>query len=700
MAKWFRDGHSDYQDDLEWWRLVQEADRALLRSDNSQSGGDDECTLEGFPTDDDARVDDSTDNSQQEEAVRDEERTPIASLSQDYIDDRTSQRWTIRAFAVKGDPSLDNGQSNPWKLQAFAAGFHEFQVDIEHEVFQSETLTPLDALLAELSYLAMDAQRSQRQGEEVTYSEVLSGLRTRYARSSVLDPVELSSEAGQAFVSIGRSLTGQASTEDADVLFSDLRESERNAVIRRMATRNVQNYQHLISEGGFLEYAPRKTIVRFIEEHADLFFDGNYWDDAYMSIDYGHQTATEEARGQVLRHYLGLLNDALWLAEQEPDDLARESLSAVAQSVAGFGPTGSYGCGRGLEQIVSITQSFLAEERLLRGPWQAFERDVARLLLANGFDDVRIVGSPGDRGADVLGSINGELWTVQCKHTTMGTPPRAALSEVVEAGKYYAADRLVVATSRAPGDAFKDELVRYRRTGLNIQVADPNVLLNLMSNTPEYPPVRRRLRDYQEYAASRFREGLVDTGRAQIILATGLGKTVVMSEVVADLLNDDLIEGGRVLVLAHTNELVNQLHRTFWYQLPRWVSTHQLSEGEVPAYWDGITFATVQSAKSRADELPYFGLILVDEAHHIGARTFRDTIDELHPRMIGGVTATPWRGDQFDLDEVLGPPLVRIGIAEGLRRGFLSEVDYRLFADNIDWSIFKSRLRTVILLHS
>jgi superfamily II DNA or RNA helicase len=54
--------------------------------------------------------------------------------------------------------------------------------------------------------------------------------------------------------------------------------------------------------------------------------------------------------------------------------------------------------------------------------------------------------------------------------------------------------------------------------------------------------------------------------------------------------------------------------------------------------------------------------------------------------MLGGVTATPWRGDAFDIDEILGQPLVKIGIGEGLQQGFLSEVDYRLLADNLDWN--------------
>lgn len=332
-------------------------------------------------------------------------------------------------------------------------------------------------------------------------------------------------------------------------------------------------------------------------------------------------------------------------------------------------------------------QYFLNDRRLLLGPWQAFERDLARLLLANGFDDVRIVAGTGDRGADVLGVQRGELWVFQCKHTRTTPPPKDAIGEVIEAAKYYGAQRMVVATSRPPGEAFLAEKQRYERTGLKIQIADPRVLLGMMANSPEYAPAKRSLRPYQEDVTDRFRTALIDTGRAQIVLATGLGKTIVMAEVVADLLRDNRVEDGRVLVLAHTRDLVEQLHRTFWYQLPKWVPTHHLAESEFPTFWDGITFATVQSALANVEQLPRFGLILVDEAHHIGADMFQRTIQELDPPMLGGVTATPWRGDGYDIDEILGPALVKIGIAEGLQQGFLSEVDYRLLADNLDWEV-------------
>jgi superfamily II DNA or RNA helicase len=335
-------------------------------------------------------------------------------------------------------------------------------------------------------------------------------------------------------------------------------------------------------------------------------------------------------------------------------------------------------------------KSFLDDRRLLKGPWQAFERDVARLLIHAGFDDVRIVGGAGDKGADIVGVKNGEIWVVQCKHTTLGPPTKAAVQEVVDAGRFYKADRLVIATSRIAGGALQAEIERYKGLDVTVEVLDPPKLLELVSKVPEYPKSRRELRAYQRVVLEVFRAGLIDTRRAQVVLATGLGKTVVMAELVAELYRDGLIKGDCVLVLADKRELVKQLQSGFWHQLPKWVPTHLLSSGEAPSFWDGITFATVQSINSRAESLPRFGLVLVDEAHHIGSATFRHAIDRLDPPMLGGVTATPWRGDSFDIDELLGQPLARIGISEGLQNKYLCGVDYRLLADNVDWQFVQS----------
>jgi superfamily II DNA or RNA helicase len=338
-----------------------------------------------------------------------------------------------------------------------------------------------------------------------------------------------------------------------------------------------------------------------------------------------------------------------------------------------------------------MRDAFLDSRRLLKGPWQAFERDVARLLVANAFEDVRIVGGSGDRGADILGVKDGRLWVIQCKFTSNSYPPASAVGEIVEAAKFYRADKIFVASSRPIGPATREEISRWRSLDVDVGVLGPATLLEMARRSPEYSRARRELRDYQDDAVHRFIAALRETGRGQVVLATGLGKTIVMAEAVAQLYRDEAIPGGRVLVLAGTKELVDQLQRAFWDQLPKWIPTHRLMAGEEPAYWDGITFATVQSAISKLEELPEFGLLLIDEAHHVGSDSFRRVTHRMSKSMIGGVTATPWRGDEFDIDTLLGQPVVRIGIAEGLRRGFLCEADYRLLADNIDWDLVRSR---------
>lgn len=312
---------------------------------------------------------------------------------------------------------------------------------------------------------------------------------------------------------------------------------------------------------------------------------------------------------------------------------------------------------------------------------------MARLMIFNGFDDVRLVGGSGDHGGDVLGHKADALWAVQCKHSSSGAPPATAVDEVVNAGASYRAGRLLVACSRAPGEALMARIAYWARQGTVVEVAGPAALLQMMEQTPTYPPSRPRLRPYQRQAADALRDALIDSGRGQVILATGLGKTVVLGTVVAELYEEGLIQDGRVLVLAHTNAIVDQLHQAFWRHLPKTVPTHKLADGEVPQYWDGVTFATIQSATAREASLPRFGLLIIDEAHHIGAASFRGLIERLAPPMIAGVTATPWRGDKFSLDSILGEPLARVSIEDGLRQGFLTEVDYRLLADNVDWNL-------------
>lgn len=333
-----------------------------------------------------------------------------------------------------------------------------------------------------------------------------------------------------------------------------------------------------------------------------------------------------------------------------------------------------------------MQSAFLTTRRLLRGTWQEFERDCARLMIFSGFDPVRLVGGPGDKGADVVAVKSGDLWIVQCKFTSTASPPRSAVEELLNAGQFYSAQRLMLATSRDVSTSIRDEISRLRNRGLEVIRAGPSQLVAQASRCPEYPPTRRQLRNYQNEAVDSMARALSDTGRAFAVMATGLGKTVVMSELIHHFIQESRLPHGRALVLAHTRDLVNQLHMSFMEHMPRWVQLNQMSDGEVPSDWDGVTFATIQSVVSRLDRIPDVDLIAVDEAHHAGAESFQTVFDRLEPTFRVGVTATPWRGDGFPLDSLMGPPVFQLGIVDGMQQGYLSDVDYRLLADNLDWS--------------
>jgi superfamily II DNA or RNA helicase len=84
-------------------------------------------------------------------------------------------------------------------------------------------------------------------------------------------------------------------------------------------------------------------------------------------------------------------------------------------------------------------------------------------------------------------------------------------------------------------------------------------------------------------------------------------------------------------------------------------------------------------------------MIVVDEAHHAGLGGYYEDIFERCPDVLRvGVTATPWRGDEFNIEQFFGPPVVKVSISDGMKLGYLAQVQYRLFSDNIDWDFVQS----------
>jgi superfamily II DNA or RNA helicase len=329
---------------------------------------------------------------------------------------------------------------------------------------------------------------------------------------------------------------------------------------------------------------------------------------------------------------------------------------------------------------------FLAPRDLIAGGPYRFTRQTERLLGQLGFRDVVNIDGADDHGGDLLGTLHGELWVFQTKWKSRGSINRAAVDEVSDAQDHYLASRAVVVTNTKPSADAEQRARELLRIGRRIDFWNGSELQGLLDAAAEHPPIV--LRDYQDSAVSALWSDLAHRRRALLILATGLGKTVVGGEVVGRYLREN--PDRDVLVVAHTKDLVNQLERALWRHLPKRVKTQVLTGDDQPLTLTGLTCATAASALNAVLRGWRPGLVMVDESHHVGEDgQFDRLLVELEGSLQFGVTATPWRGDKYDIESRFGDASTRLGIEEGMRRGYLAAVDYRLFVDNIDWDVVR-----------
>ena len=310
-----------------------------------------------------------------------------------------------------------------------------------------------------------------------------------------------------------------------------------------------------------------------------------------------------------------------------------------------------------------------------------------------GFDDVRLVGGAGDGGGDIVAERDGKLWVVQTKFRSHGQLlGRSVIDEVTMAVDRYRADVAVVAVStgftmEVPSSASK----RKADMGIPFYLWDGDNLLTRARNLPLYPEDRHDPRPYQEVAISNVNHRIMQGGsRGLVLMATGLGKTRVAAGIVERWLSER--PQSEVLVLVPTLALVPQLEAALWPYLPKSVPTHVLTGSEKPSFPGGVTIATAQSAVRRDDFPDRFGLVIVDEAHHAPADGFAGLLEELRPQFLLGMTATPWRGDERQLEDIFGNPTHSVSIVEGMQLGYLAQVDYRMLVDNINWEWVNSSL--------
>jgi superfamily II DNA or RNA helicase len=159
------------------------------------------------------------------------------------------------------------------------------------------------------------------------------------------------------------------------------------------------------------------------------------------------------------------------------------------------------------------------------------------------------------------------------------------------------------------------------------------------------------LRPYQEQAVSNVFKEWETNDSTLLVMATGTGKTQVFSEVIRK-------SGRRALVIAHREELI-------WQAVKRIESFGVNTTVEMAALvadnslWNDrpTVVSTVQTQKGRMNRFrPYdFDLLIIDEAHHATASSYRRVLNyyKQNPKLkVLGVTATPDRADEEALGQV------------------------------------------------
>lgn len=188
------------------------------------------------------------------------------------------------------------------------------------------------------------------------------------------------------------------------------------------------------------------------------------------------------------------------------------------------------------------------------------------------------------------------------------------------------------------------------------------------------------LKDHQQEAVDNLEE-MRKAGESIALLyhATGTGKTVTA---VSDAKN----VGERTLFLAHTKELVSQAKETFdniWEDVD--TGFYVAEEKQEDAY---VVCGSIQSVaqnieKFKPDE---FGYIIIDEAHHGTANTYRKILGHFNPKFTLGLTATPDRTDGENLLELFKNVAHKLDLETAVEIGELVPIRCIRIKTNVDLS--------------
>ena len=177
-----------------------------------------------------------------------------------------------------------------------------------------------------------------------------------------------------------------------------------------------------------------------------------------------------------------------------------------------------------------------------------------------------------------------------------------------------------------------------------------------------------KLFDYQEDMKERIEKALRLHRSVMAQMPTGTGKTYLLTAVIDSFVSNNPKEN--VWIVAHRRELVSQIDETVR-------KFHSYSASNTSSLLSSVKAMSIQWLMRHYDEIEGEpGMIVIDEAHHALAKTYKEMWERFPKAKFLGLTATPCRlnGKGFtDLFDVL---VQSWGVPEFISKGRLATYDF------------------------
>jgi superfamily II DNA or RNA helicase len=186
------------------------------------------------------------------------------------------------------------------------------------------------------------------------------------------------------------------------------------------------------------------------------------------------------------------------------------------------------------------------------------------------------------------------------------------------------------------------------------------------------------LRDYQTNGVADIRAAFAQHRRVLYVLPTGGGKTVIF----AFITTHASAKGNRVIILAHRAEIADQISRA--------LDAMGVAHGRIqPGHErtdEPVQTGMVQTVARRLQTLAEPALVVIDEAHHAVAGTWRKIATAWPNAKVLGVTATPERLDGVGLRDAFDIIVIGPDVRDLIDAGHLAPFRYLAARLSIDLS--------------